>query len=415
MAESLRGETVVLAYSGGLDTSAIVPWLIEHEGCEVVAYVADVGQGQDELEGIEAKAIASGARDCIIDDLRPAFVEEVIWPTLRAGAAYEQTYLLGTSMARPIIARGQVEAARRVGASGLCHGCTGKGNDQVRFELTFAALAPDLAIIAPWRTWSFSGREDLLAYCQAKGVPVTSSVEKIYSRDRNLWHVSHEGGVIEDISRPPPDDAWMLTADPVEAPETPAVVRIGFESGVPIALDGVSIGGVELIEALNTLAGEHGVGRVDLVENRVVGMKSRGLYETPAGTVLFAAARALEEIVLDAPSRALKATLGQHLAELIYAGRWWGPSREALVAATDVLARDMTGEVELRLYKGTATATTRSSPRSLYSESIASFSDADDYSQADAGGFLRLFSLPERLRAGRETHQVSQGGLGASG
>ncbi|MEM8758522.1 MAG: argininosuccinate synthase [Planctomycetota bacterium] len=393
---------VVLAYSGGLDTSAIVPWLREEKGCEVVAYAADVGQGADELAGLEEKAIASGASSCLVEDLREAFIEEVIWPALRAGALYEQVYLLGTAMARPIIARGQVQHARRVGADGLCHGCTGKGNDQVRFEATFAALAPDMAIIAPWRVWSYTSREELIEFCRAKGVPVTSTAEKIYSRDRNLWHISHEGGAIEDIAQRPPADAWMLTAEPTEAPDEPEHVRIAFERGVPVAVNGETLGGTALIERLNTIAGRHGVGRIDMVENRVVGMKSRGLYETPGGTVLYEALRGLDDIVLDARSRKLKSQLGLELAELLYAGKWWGPTREAIVAATDVLARDATGEIELRLYKGTVATTTRSAAHSLYEEDIASFTTGDQFNQADAGGFLRLYNLPERIRAAHQ-------------
>lgn len=390
---------VVLAYSGGLDTSAIVPWLRETKGCEVVAYVADVGQGADELAGVEEKAIASGASECHVEDLREPFVSEVIWPALQAGAVYEGVYLLGTSMARPIIARGQVQLARKVGADGLCHGCTGKGNDQVRFESTFAALAPDLEIIAPWREWSYESREQLIEYCRAHGVPVTSTAEKIYSRDRNLWHISHEGGLIERADRRPPDDAWMLTAAIEETPDEPAFVTIAFEAGVPVAVDGTRMSGPALIEHLNGIAGVHGVGRIDLIENRVVGMKSRGLYETPGGTVLFEAFRGLEDLVMDARSRKLKTQLGLELAEMIYAGKWWVPAREAICAAAAVLSRDMTGEVEVRLFKGAATTTRRSSSRSLYHEDLASFSSNASYDQADATGFLRLFSLPERVRA----------------
>ncbi|MEO1584991.1 MAG: argininosuccinate synthase [Planctomycetota bacterium] len=390
---------IVLAYSGGLDTSAIVPWLRETKGCEVVCYVADVGQGADELAGVEEKAMASGASECVVDDLREAFVDEVIWPVLKSGAAYEGTYLLGTSMARPVIARGQVELARKVGADGLCHGCTGKGNDQVRFEVAFAALAPEMEVVAPWREWTFKGREDLIAYCREKNVPVTSTAEKIYSRDRNLWHISHEGGPIEDIGKPPPADAWMLTSEIADTPDEAIDVRIGFESGVPISLDGERVGGVALIERLNTLAGEHGVGRIDIVENRVVGMKSRGLYETPAGTVLYEAIRGLEDIVLDSRGRKLKEQLAIEYAELVYAGKWWIPARAAIQAAVEVLAQDVTGEVTVRLFKGHATTTTRTSPRSMYAESVASFDMAEGYDQGDADGFLRLFALPERIRA----------------
>ncbi len=390
---------VVLAYSGGLDTSAIVPWLRENYDCEVVCYVADVGQGADELAGVEDKAKASGASACYVEDLRDTFVNEVIWPTLKAGALYEGTYPLGTSMARPVIARGQVELARKVGADGLCHGCTGKGNDQVRFEVAFAALAPEMGVIAPWREWSFKGREDLIAYCKSKRVPVTSTAEKIYSRDRNLWHISHEGGPIEDVSKAPPEDVWMLTRAVRDTPDEPTDVRIGFERGVPVSVDGETLGGVELIERLNTIAGRHGVGRIDIVENRVVGMKSRGLYETPGGTVLYEAIRGLEDITLEYRSRKLKEQLAIEFAELVYAGKWWIPARAAIQAAVETLAQDVTGEVTVQLFKGRAVTTKRSSPNSMYAESIASFDMAEGYDQRDAHGFLRLFALPERIKA----------------
>ena len=390
---------VVLAYSGGLDTSAIVPWLRETKDCEVVCYVADVGQGADELAGVEEKAMASGASACYVEDLREIFVNEVVWPTLKSGALYEGSYLLGTSMARPVIARGQVELARKVGADGLCHGCTGKGNDQVRFEVAFAALAPEMEVIAPWREWAFTGREDLIAYCREKNVPVTSTAEKIYSRDRNLWHISHEGGPIEDIGKAPPEDAWMLTRELRDTPNQPANVRITFESGVPVAIDGERLGGVELIERLNTIAGQHGVGRIDIVENRVVGMKSRGLYETPGGTVLYEAIRGLEDITLEYRSRKLKQQLAIEFAELVYAGKWWIPARAAIQAAVEVLAGDVTGEVTVELFKGRVATTKRSSPNSMYAERVASFDMAEGYDQADANGFLRLFALPERIKA----------------
>ncbi|GAB5495568.1 MAG: argininosuccinate synthase [Phycisphaerales bacterium] len=392
---------IVLAYSGGLDTSAIVPWLINEKGCEVVAYAADVGQGADELSGIEEKALSSGACHCIVDDLRAELVEEYIWPSLRAGAIYENTYLLGTSIARPVIAKGQVKAARSVGADGLAHGCTGKGNDQVRFETAFAALAPDLEIIAPWREWDFRSRHDLLEYCAKHSVPVTSSAEKLYSRDRNLWHVSHEGGAIEDPTAPPPDDAWMLTNALADTPDEPDHVRISFQSGVPVALDGQMMDGVELIQSLNTIAGLHGIGRVDLVENRVVGMKSRGLYETPAGTVLHEALRGLEDLTLDARTRKLKAQLMPEMAELIYAGKWFGDARRAISAAADVICERSTGEVTVRLFKGNAFVVTRESQNSLYSEALATFDEDELYEQADANGFIRLFSLPERVSSGQ--------------
>jgi len=391
---------VVLAYSGGLDTSAIIPWLINEKGCEVIAYAANVGQGAKELEGIEEKAMNSGASACIVDDLRTEFVEDYIWPTLKSGAIYEGTYLLGTSVARPVIAKGQVAAARKVGADGVAHGCTGKGNDQVRFETAFSALAPDLEVIAPWREWQFRSRHDLLNYCKEQGVPVTSTAEKLYSRDRNLWHISHEGGAIENPQLPPPEDAWMLTTDPHHAPDEPEVVSISFEQALPAALNGKRMSGVELIEKLNTIAGKHGVGRIDLVENRVVGMKSRGLYETPAGTVLYEALRGLEDLTLDSRARKLKAQLMPEMADLVYAGKWFCPARQAIAAAVDVLCRQTTGEVGVQLFKGTASTITRKSSNTLYSEELATFDEDELYNQADAKGFIRLFSLPERISSG---------------
>jgi argininosuccinate synthase len=326
---------IVLSYSGGLDTSAIVPWLKETYGAPVLCYTADVGQGADELVGLEDKAVRSGAVGCVVDDLREAFVTQVIFPTLRAGAVYARTYLLGTSMARPVIAAGQVAAAREAGAAALAHGCTGKGNDQVRFELTFQALAPDLHVIAPWREWSFRGREDLIGYLHEKQIPVTVSAAKPFSRDRNLWHVSHEGGILEDPAAAPPDDLFLMTADPAAAPDTPDEVTIRFEAGIPVAVDAVPFGPVRLIEHLNELAGAHGVGRADVVEDRLVGMKSRGIYETPAGTVLRAAHRELEQLVLDRRTLALKDSVALRYADLVYEGRWWTQEREALDALVE--------------------------------------------------------------------------------
>ncbi|MEN0020249.1 MAG: argininosuccinate synthase [Planctomycetota bacterium] len=391
---------VVLAYSGGLDTSAIVPWLKENLDCEVICYAADVGQGSEELEGIEDKAKASGAVDCFVVDLRREFVRDYCFPTVTAGCVYEHSYLLGTAMARPIIAKAQVEVARQTNADALCHGCTGKGNDQVRFESTFNALAPTLEVIAPWRTWEFKGRHDLLKYLEERNVPTTSSVEKIYSRDRNLWHISHEGGPIEDPADPPPDDVWMLTADPREAPDEPRDVVVEFEAGVPVAVDGQRMEAEVLLERLNAIAGPHGVGRIDIVENRRVGMKSRGLYETPGGTVLVQALYALEQLCYD---RDTLAYLRQHIsptfASLVYDGRWFTPLREALSKASASMAQVLTGSVTVRLWKGTAIPTSRTSPHSLYEEAFASFDMSEVYDQTHAEGFIRLASLPERIRA----------------
>ncbi|HXV86002.1 MAG TPA: argininosuccinate synthase [Gemmatimonadales bacterium] len=393
------GSLVVLAYSGGLDTSAIVPWLREHHDARVLCYAADVGQGQGDLAGLEAKALRSGAVGCVVDDLRERFVTEFVFPTLKAGAVYARTYLLGTAMARPVIAQGQVAAAREAGAGALAHGCTGKGNDQVRFELTYAALAPDLEVIAPWREWAFRGREDLIAYVQRQGLPVDVTPAKPFSRDRNLWHVSHEGGILEDPGAEPPPDLFLLTADPASAPDTPEDLSVEFDEGTPVALDRAPLGAVELVTELNALAGRHGVGRADVVEDRLVGMKSRGVYETPAGTVLRAAHRELEQIVLDRRTLALKDQLASRYADLVYEGRWWTTEREALDALVNVTQRRVTGTVRIRLFKGNLAVLGRDSPYSLYSEEYATFSADAIYRQADAAGFIRLFGLPVRMDA----------------
>jgi len=394
-------QRVVLAYSGGLDTSAIVPWLRERYGATVLCVAVDVGQGEGELKGIEEKARRSGAESCVVEDVRDRFVREFIWPTLKAGAIYARTYLLGTSMARPLIAERQVAAARRLGGTALAHGCTGKGNDQVRFELTYAAFAPDLPVIAPWREWQFRGREDLLAYLKDKGIPTTASAEKPFSRDRNLWHISHEGGALEDPWAEPPADMYVLTRAPEDAPDIPAVVTVGFEAGEPVSLDGEPMAPVALLETLNALAAEHGVGRADVVEDRLVGMKSRGVYETPGGTVLFHAHRELEQLVLDRRSLALADDLGRRYADLVYDGRWWTPEREALDALVGSLQRYVTGSVRMRLFKGGLQVTGRSSPMSLYHEGLATFGADDVYRQSDAEGFIRLYGLAVRTAAER--------------
>ncbi len=395
-------ERVVLAYSGGLDTSAIVPWLKERYGATVLCVAVDVGQGAGELAGIEEKARRSGAAACVVEDVRERFVREFVWPTLKAGAIYARTYLLGTSMARPLIAERQVAHARRLGATALAHGCTGKGNDQVRFELTYAAFAPDLKVIAPWREWDFRGREDLIAYLEAKGIPVAATAEKPFSRDRNLWHISHEGGVLEDPAQAPPADLFVLTRAPEDAPARPAEVTIGFEAGEPVTLDGEPLSPARLVETLNALAGEHGVGRADVVEDRLVGMKSRGVYETPAGTVLFHAHRELEQLVLDRRCLALADDLGKRYADLVYDGRWWTPEREVLDAAVGALQRWVTGSVRMQLFRGGLRVLGRSSPVSLYHEGLATFGADGVYRQSDAEGFIRLYGLAVRTAAERE-------------
>jgi len=394
------GPLVVLAYSGGLDTSAIVPWLREHYGARVLCFAADVGQGIGELGDLVEKAKRSGATDCVIEDLREEFVRDFVFPCLRAGAVYARTYLLGTAIARPLTAARQVALAQRVGAQALAHGCTGKGNDQVRFELTYAALAPDLQVIAPWREWEFKGREDLIAYVKAKGVPVQVTADKPYSTDRNLWHCSHEGGILEDPSQEAPQHIFVMTADPVTAPDEPVVVAIGFEEGTPVSVDAVPLGPVEMLETLNAVAGEHGVGRADVVEDRLVGMKSRGVYETPGGTVLHAAHRELEQLTLDRRSLHLKDQLALDYADLVYDGRWWSPEREALDAFFTATQKRVTGTVRLKLYKGGITVAGRESPYALYQPSYATFGKDNVYNQKDAEGFIHLYGLATKIGAG---------------
>src|SRR5438445_1557466 len=396
------GPLVVLAYSGGLDTSAIVPWLRETYGARVLCFAADVGQGAGELGGLVDKAKRSGAIDCVVEDLREEFVRDFVFPTLRAGAVYARTNLLGTGMARPVMAAHQVALAQRAAAQAVAHGCTGKGNDQVRFELSYAALAPELRVIAPWREWEFQGREDLIAYVKAKGIPVQATLEKPYSTDRNLWHCSHEGGILEDPSKQPPEHIFVMTRDPLEAPELPAVVEIGFEEGTPVAVDRVPLGPVELLETLNAVVGEHGVGRADVVEDRLVGMKSRGVYETPGGTLLHAAHRELEQLVLDRRTLRLKDQLALQYADLVYDGRWWTPEREALDAAIAATQKHVTGTVRLKLYKGGVTVTGRESAYALYQPSYATFAKDDVYNQKDAEGFIHLYGLGMKIGAALE-------------
>jgi argininosuccinate synthase len=391
-------QTIVLAYSGGLDTSIIVPWLREHYDAEVVCVAGDVGQG-DELDGLQAKALASGARSCYVEDLREEFLTGFVWPTLRAGATYNRKYLLGTSMARPIIAQRQVAVAQKIGASVLAHGCTGKGNDQVRFELTYAALAPEMKVVAPWREWDIRSREDALDYAALHGIQVAATREKIYSRDRNIWHVSHEGGPLEDPNYEPTEDLFLMTRSPEDAPAKAEYVTITFDEGTPVAVDGEALSPVALLERLNEIGGLHGVGRIDLVEDRLVGMKSRGIYETPGGTLLFAAHSELEQLVLDRRTLALKDALAPRYADLVYEGRWWTTERAALDALVDVTQQRVTGDVRLKLYRGTHTVAGRTSPFSLYDERFVTFGEDDVYNQADAAGFIRLYGLPMRVAA----------------
>ena len=393
--------TIALAYSGGLDTSIIVPWLKERYDARVICIAADIGQG-NELEGVRAKAIASGADECYVEDLRQEFVEKFVWPTLRAGAIYGRKYLLGTSMGRPLIARRQVEIARQVGADALAHGCTGKGNDQVRFELTYAAFAPDLPIIAPWREWDIRSREDAIAYAELHKIPVAATRDKIYSRDRNIWHISHEGGILEQPAAAPPADVFMLTTAPENAPNEPEEVTIGFLNGTPVSVNGAELDAVELVTALNTIGGRHGVGRIDLVEDRLVGMKSRGIYETPGGTLLYSAHSELEQLVLDRRTLAAKDNIAPRYADLVYEGRWWTTEREAYDAFVNVTQERVTGSVTLKLFKGSASVIGRESDYALYDERFVTFGEDDVYEQSDAAGFIRLYGLSARVRAIRD-------------
>ncbi|MFT7683369.1 MAG: argininosuccinate synthase [Moritella dasanensis] len=391
---------VVVAYSGGLDTSVILPWLQEnYDNCEIVAFVADVGQGAEELEGIEAKALASGASECYVVDLKDELVENYIYPTLKTGAVYEGTYLLGTSMARPIIAKAQVEVARKVGADALCHGCTGKGNDQIRFESCFAALAPELTVIAPWRIWDLTSRESLLEYLAERDIPTAASAEKIYSRDANAWHISHEGGELEDPWNQPSKQVWTMTVDPIDAPNEPEFLTISVVKGEITAVNGEEMSPYNTLMYLNEKAAAHGVGRVDIVENRLVGMKSRGCYETPGGTVMVEALRGIEELVLDKTTRKWKQTVAAEFSHLVYDGRWFTPLCASLLAAAGTLAEEMNGEVIVKMYKGSVQAIQKKSPNSLYSEEFATFGDDNVYDQSHAEGFIRLYSLSSRIKA----------------
>jgi argininosuccinate synthase len=389
---------VVLAYSGGLDTSVIIPWLKENYQCEVIAMAGDVGQGE-ELEGLQEKAIKTGASKLYIEDLKEEFIRDYIWPTLRAGAIYERKYLLGTSMARPVLAKHQVEIALKEGADAVAHGCTGKGNDQVRFELTYKALAPHLKVIAPWREWKIRSREDAIDYAHQHNVPIRATKEKNYSEDRNIWHLSHEGGILEDPDQEPEESMWKLTVSPEEAPAQPRYLEIGFEKGTPVSIDNERLGPVDLVNLVNRIGGENAIGRIDLVENRLVGMKSRGTYETPGGTLLVQAHRELESICLDKETLRIKDQLAIKYADLVYNGQWFTPLREALDRFVEATQENVIGVVRLKLYKGNIIVAGRTSPFSLYRGDLATFGEETVYNQKEAEGFINLFGLPVKVQA----------------
>jgi argininosuccinate synthase len=393
-------EKVVLAYSGGLDTSIIIPWLKENYSYDVIAMVGDVGQG-DDIEAVVEKAYKTGASKVIVEDLREEFLTGYVFPALKAGAVYEHKYLLGTSLARPVIAKHQVEVALREGATAVAHGCTGKGNDQVRFELTYQALAPELKIIAPWREWTLKSREDCLDYAESHGIRVEASRTKIHSRDRNLWHISHEGGELEDAGNAPLPTTWQITRSPQEAPDKEEKVKIGFKQGVPVSVNGVDADPVSLVELLNEIGARNAIGRTDIVENRFVGIKSRGCYETPGGTLLIAAHRELESLCLERDVAHFKQQIGLKYAELVYFGLWFTPLREALDAFVESTQKEMTGSVTLSLYKGNISVVSRESEYSLYRTDLSSFTMGDSYDQKDAAGFIRILGLPSRSRARR--------------
>ncbi len=393
---------VVLAYSGGLDTSVIIPWLKEnYDNCEVIAMSGDVGQG-DELDGLEAKALKTGASKLYVEDLKETFVTDYIYPAVKAGAVYEKEYLLGTALARPAIAKRLVEIAKQEGADAICHGCTGKGNDQVRFELTLKALCPDMAIIAPWREWDIESRDEEIDYAEAHNIPLKINRETNYSKDKNLWHLSHEGLDLENPANEPQYNKpgfLELGVSPEQAPDTPTYITLHFEKGIPTAVDGKEMGAVELVEYLNKVGGENGIGLLDIVENRLVGMKSRGVYETPGGAILYKAINVLETITLDKESAHFKAQLAQKYADIVYNGQWFTPLREALDAFADSLEKTVTGDVKLKLYKGNMINAGVTSPYTLYDEQTASFGVDKDYDQSDATGFINLFGLSIKERA----------------
>jgi argininosuccinate synthase len=394
----MANDKVVLAYSGGLDTSIIIPWLNENYGLDVIAMVADVGQGED-IDAVVQKAYATGAKKVVVHDLREEFVRDYIVPTVQAGALYEGKYLLGTSIARPVIAKAQVQVALEEGATAVAHGCTGKGNDQVRFEHAYQALAPELKVIAPWREWDLRSREDCLDYAEARNIPVSASRVKIHSRDRNLWHVSHEGGELEDANNAPFDSTWTMTRSPKEAPDREEKVTIGFERGVPVSVDGQTLEPVQLVELLNEIGARNAIGRIDLVENRFVGIKSRGCYETPGGTLIVSAHAELEALTLERDVKHYKEHIGLRYADLVYNGLWFTPLRAALDAFVAETQKTVTGSVTLSLYKGNIAIAGRASELSLYSNELSSFTMGDSYDQKDAAGFIRILGLPARTQA----------------
>ncbi len=391
-------EKIILAYSGGLDTSVIIPWLQENYNYSVIAVCCDAGQKED-FEAIYKKALSSGADKCYVLDIKKEFVEDFIWPTLKAGAIYEGSYLLGTSMARPLMAKGLVDIAEKENAFLICHGCTGKGNDQVRFETTVKALNPSIKIIAPWREWDLTSREECIEYAKAHNVEIAQTTEKIYSRDENIWHISHEGGNLEDPWNEHLDDIYVLSVPVEKAPDQAEYVEISFEKGVPVAINGNELGSVEILEALNSMGGKHGVGTIDIIENRLVGMKSRGVYETPGGTILYSAHQALEKLILDRDTMQYKSIVASKFSQLIYDGLWYTPLREAISAFVDSTQELVTGTVRMKLYKGNAIPSGTKSANSLYSEEFATFGKDEVYSQSDAEGFINLFSLPLKIRA----------------
>lgn len=390
---------VVLAYSGGLDTSAIIPWLKENYNVEVIAFVANIGQSKNDLNGIEKKALESGASSCHIFDLKEEFIKNYVYPVLKTGALYEGNYLLGTALARPIIAEKQVELALNIGADALCHGATGKGNDQVRFEMAYASLAPNLHVIAPWREWNLHSRESLLKYLHKRNIPTTATLEKIYSKDENVWHISTEGGLLEDPWNESNEDCWSWTVKPEDAPDKPEYISLKLKKGCVVSINNQKLNPLKCVENLNKFGSKHGIGRIDIIENRVIGMKSRGCYETPGGTIITTAIKAIEQLVLDRESFKWREKISLEMSSVVYDGRWFSPLRKSLQASANELAYEINGEVILKLYKGTVVAVQKRSPNSLYSAEYATFGKDEVYNQFDADGFIRLFSLSSKIRA----------------